>query len=210
MKRQDFWISMESPTLETHFEPPLNKWISIIREYSVGSEDHLYWYNKTATLSTFAGAIWKSNGDLLQDYKETDGERKGNWRGNIDLWFKVKHAHYLAEVTQRWVSFEDVANEKIVKKRVACTNQEAIDSWKGNRDVTPITITFIVPFMDKEKSLDTVHLNGKINELIQKIEDKKNRLEAFAYVFPECQFDIADENKNIYPGVAILIQKCIQ
>ena len=209
MKRQDFWISMENQTLETHFEPPLNKWISIIREYSVANEDHLYWYNKAATLSTFAGAIWKSNGDLLQDYSETNGERKGNWRGNIDLWFKVKHAHYLAEVTQKWVSLAPDANEKIVKKRVACANQEAIDSWKGNRVVTPITMTFIVPYMGKEESLDTVHLNGKINELIQKIEDKKNRLEAYAYVFPECQFDIADANNNIYPGVAVLIQKCI-
>ena len=56
---------------------------------------------KNAMLSTFADAIWKSNGYFLQEYKETEGQRKGKWRSNADLWFKVHSAHYLAEATQK-------------------------------------------------------------------------------------------------------------
>ena len=209
MKRQDFWISMESQILETHFEPPLNKWISIIREYSVSAEDHLYWYNKTATLSTFAGAIWKSNGDLLQEYKETEGQRKGKWQGNADLWFKVYKTHYLAEVTQKWVSFAPDSTDKYISKRGKSAYSDSIESWKGSRDVTPIAITFVTPYMDKEAAADMVYLNEKINELIQNLEDNKKHIDAYAYVFPQRQYEIADENNNIYPGVAILIQKCI-
>ena len=209
MKRQDFWISMKSQTLETHFEPPLNKWISIIREYSVCSEDHLYWYGKAATLTTFSGAIWKSNGDVLQEYKETEGERKGNWQGNSDLWFKVKHSHYLAEVTQTWLSLAQGSNGPVVPKRVKSANHDAIESWKGNRDIIPISITFIVPYLIREQAEDKVYLNQKLNELVQTLEDNKKRLDAYAYVFPECQQDVFDANDRIYPGVVILIQKCI-
>ena len=209
MKRQDFWTSLESPILEAHFEPPLNKWISIIREYSVSSEDHLYWYNKTATLSTFAGAIWKSNGNLLQEYKETEGQRKGKWRSNADLWFKVHNEHYIAEATQKWVLFAPDANDKYISKRAQSAYSDSIESWRGSRDVTPIAITFVTPYMSKELSADLVYLNEKINELIQNLEDNKKHIDAYAYVFPECQYDIADENDNIYPGVAIIIQRCI-
>ena len=152
MKRQDFWTSLESPILEAHFEPPLNKWISIIREYSVSSEDHLYWYNKTATLSTFAGAIWKSNGNLLQEYKETEGQRKGKWRSNADLWFKVHNEHYIAKATQKWVSFAPGANDKYISKRAQSTYSDSIESWQGSRDVTPIAITFVTAYKERNFS----------------------------------------------------------
>jgi hypothetical protein len=206
MRLNDFWIHSQHTTLRNHLEGPLKKWIATNKDYSeLSNGDHLYWYNEIATLSTFAGALWKSGATVLQEFRETKGQRRGKWEGRVDLWFKCKNTHYLVEAKQLWVSLAPNANDPIdtINSNLKFANEDAIESWKANKECNSLGITFVVPYLKSTHASD--FLEEKVKLFISGIENGIENIDAYAYVFPKSKSPIIPTKNYLYPGVAMLI-----
>jgi len=73
------------------------------RDYS----DSPWWYNERASLSFFAGAVWRSGGWALEEYssiKKAPAKAKtlNKRTGRYDINFAVGHHEYIAEAKQCW------------------------------------------------------------------------------------------------------------
>jgi hypothetical protein len=84
----------------------LFEWFNVLREYrgdrQVNVEDDVaYWYNERATLSTLAGALWRSRCLVLEEYqtlRQGNGSKAGP--GRADLWCKIAGVEYTVEAKQ--------------------------------------------------------------------------------------------------------------
>lgn len=212
-KRTDYWVDGRRAKME----PILRSWTSIIKSFSDSNRykgDHLYWYNERASLSSFAGAFYsqknKSNSCFaLEEYRETKGRGRGKWNGRVDMWFNLDNKDYVVEAKQNWISITNKLEIKRITKSISTSLREAKDdatkSAQVNDGISPIGISFIVPYCKKKEHDGFNDETGKkINEIINVIE---NDIDCFgcAYVFPENGLLTENMGGYIYPGVILLM-----
>ena len=67
-------------------------------------DDAPWWYNERASLSIFAGAIWKANGSVLEEFSmnKRDRQSKKLKPGRCDIWFSHRENYYRAEAKPCW------------------------------------------------------------------------------------------------------------
>lgn len=86
------------------WKPPLREWFAVLDEYrgtSADLHDLAYWYNERATLSTLAGALWRTGCVVLEEYRTTrSGPVRDGVAGRADLWCRIASDEYTVEAKQ--------------------------------------------------------------------------------------------------------------
>jgi hypothetical protein len=184
---------------------PLKTWFKILDQYHAHhvakkDPDVAYWYNERATLSTLAGALWRS-GDQALVLEEYSTSRVGNGPhaipGRTDLWCKIGNTEYTVEAKQD-EHFAYPAQPETLETRAStqltwAEAQCATDKYGGpNR----IAMAFMVPSLQNEpakkdmcKWIDAV---GRFKEA---------HMKAYYFKLPAVQSQI---NQRFFPGVILL------
>ena len=169
-------------------------------------KDVPWWYNERANLSVFAGAIWKSGGNVFEEYKEHKrkitkmGKLSKTYFGRVDLYFTIQKYEFIAETkhTRDGISLNSDPLPMVEKLlNSACHDIRKVKPFKQRR----LGITFIYPYVMKH---DSNNLEQRIHDWIKNI--KKVNFDACAWIFPEISRVISDE-KYICPGTALLIKE---
>lgn len=180
-------------SLKSQLGPVLEEWRKIHWEYKKGqSEDALYFYNEIATLSTFAGALWRHGHLVLQEYAAYKGPRQ-NKPGRADIWFRLGCQELVAEAKQRWPRR---LNNDAVESAFTAAIGDAEETQKVGRR---LALAIITPSLPKEKSDKA---EGIIRDFIEIL--KKTKCAFLAYEFRQPESPTWKD--RLYPGVVLLGQ----
>ncbi len=198
--------------------PIITKWMNLIRRYSNlhKNADTLYWYNERATLSTFAGAIWKLNGTALEEFSSTKikSKKKKSERtksGRTDLWFDYHGKEYIVEAKQISPSMNPDKPEIVDKLKKSLTNAcgDAAKFSRKNpqKKCVRIGITFLTPYLPKSYKDNDKDINSKISELKEELcagLKLKRDYHLLAWLFSNSTLKLHDPKDDLtYPGVVI-------
>lgn len=193
-------------------EPVLKKWQSlndkIASEWiSVGAVP--WWFNERASLSIFAGAVWRCGGIAFEEYsvnREVVSKRKVAYKsGRCDIEFSIAGRNFIGEAKQNWPTFgrrKDKARAD-VKSDLMKAQQEVIQVLeKGSEGLGMTFVVPGIPFIAK----------GATEELLIEFLEQLQGLQktTIAWVFPPFARFMrpSKESSNyryIYPGVILVI-----
>lgn len=114
------------------------------------SFDVPYHYNERATLSIFAGAIWRSHPDnyVLEEFCTDKSGTDLCYRGRQDIWFRMSGQSCCAEAKQLWIPL--YRTRKTADRLFTVVRQELAAAEtnlpKGSAD-RPLGILFAVPYI---------------------------------------------------------------
>jgi hypothetical protein len=87
------WVGIQAET-SSPLRRVLEEWLALNRHCVDTWEGDVPWrYNEQATLSYFAGAIWRSGGFALEEYSRHKSNSKHGF-GRGDLWFELDDREY--------------------------------------------------------------------------------------------------------------------
>ena len=194
------------------FRPILKEWIKANSEIAaewLSVRDAPWWYNERASLSVFAGAIWRADGFCFEEYSDRKREikrRNGRlgdlYHGRVDLYFSLARSEFVAEAKYVWSGFSrnDNGAAKRIRDRLdrACADVRA--TRPGGR--RKLGIVFAMPcFRRNYKSQvdDRIH---RWTEVLAGLEAS-----AYAWVFPGCTRTLWSSDKFFCPGAAVVIRE---
>jgi hypothetical protein len=193
-------------------KPILEEWIKCVSELAEEWKHKKkvpWWYNERASLSVFAGAIWRAGGLCFEEYsdpKRTMGgrnHRSGSlYHGRVDLYFSWHGFDFIAEAKSTYSGFsrnDDRASDRLAR-------------WlkKSRDDVRPIprngqrklAILFARPFF--KKSCES-QIDEKLNKWVEMLQGLDTN--AYAWVFPPCARNTWSSDDDFCPGEAVLIKE---
>lgn len=189
-----------------HLKPVLQQWIKIMNQYQSKTEnDAIWWYNERASLSSFAGAVWKSGGIAIEEASNPKKSRrrrskKRRW-GRADLSVEHNDSWYALEAKQVWVSVNSSAAVNQIKA--------ALSRAKGDvqrvhpYDAQRVAAVFISPWVPQSQKEDIVPL---INNFISRLKEEVN-YDALATVFPRSGRKLYwKPDRCYYPGTVLLLR----
>jgi hypothetical protein len=196
----------------TSFRPILKEWIKANSEIAtkwLSAEDAPWWYNERASLSVFAGAIWRAGGFCFEEYSDRKREIKRQtgrlgdlYHGRVDLYFSMSRSEFVAESKYVWSCFTQNNNPaKRIRRALdhACADVRAIRPGRRRK----LGIIFAMPcFKLGSKS--------QLDDRVQQWTDGLAGLEASAYawVFPGCTRTLWwSEDEYFCPGAAVIIRE---
>lgn len=108
-----------------------------------------YSYNERATLSFFAGAIWKSSNEnmVLEEYAVWKENEVKKFMGRRDIWFRIydkvqnKFIEFRGEAKQKWGKFDSID----IKELLEIAREELRTIERVKPDDKKIGIVFKVP-----------------------------------------------------------------
>jgi hypothetical protein len=186
----------------------LDEWRELTnREKWFFEEDATWWNNERASLSVFAGAIWRRKGLVMEEFATEKTMRSEPKAGRCDITFRIRRKVFLGEAKQQW----PLLTKENVPENFEETNRlikQACDESLRTKDSKAIHlgIVFITP---------RIH-NGKMQFLDDLLLDYINVLSArkditLAWVFPRWARDLHSSESGfenyIYPGVVLAIKK---
>lgn len=191
--------------------PVFREWIKGITEIAEEwepSRDAPWWYNERASLSVFAGAVWRAGGFCFEEYRDekraTRGKRrryKRLYSGRVDIYFSWAGFEFIGEAKYVWSGFSQ-KNAKPSDRLTdylywACRDIRRTHPHGQRR----LGILFAMPYFRKQ-------YGSKINQKLDAWVDMLGNLEtsAYAWVFPRCARYLSYDGK-VYPGVAVLIRE---
>jgi hypothetical protein len=179
----------------------LKEWVSMLDDRSWGKSDGPWWYNERASLSYFAGAVWRCNGWALEEFT-TSKKRRGKERyGRGDIIFGIGHNQFTAEAKQSWPSAgskarnaKDFLLDALSDAREDCKQVPAY----GARRLALVFASPYIPASEKDDAEDPVArwLHG-----VSTITGA-----AIAWVFPRNGRNLLGDDGNIYPGGLLLLR----
>lgn len=170
-----------------------------------------WWYNERASVSHFAGAIWKNKGWVTEEFvvqrsdRAKTSEEGGKRRGRCDISFEVEKLKVIAEAKQAW--------PPITRPRcyAAAVRNKLMDAAKEIRELDPddgyerYAIVFASPYVTSDADTKT-----KVNNFIEAIRTIEGA-HAVAWAFPLIENPIQSprpgyENRY-FPGVALVMSR---
>lgn len=206
-------------------KPVLKEWIKANSEIAKlwrSGRDAPWWYGERASLSVFAGAIWRVGGFCFEEYSETkkgitrETKKHGDsYPGRVDLYFSLPHPEFVAEakfVSTGFTRNNDNAAKKL-RDRLKKVLKSALDDVQKSPPGPPwkkLGIVFTMPYFRKNCKLQKVNdvqkVNDGIDRWIEVIADLKPS--GYAWVFPECTRTLKSWDNQLYcPGAAVIIQQ---
>ena len=184
-----------------HFSPILNKWAKSIIRYTkeYDPNDALYWYNERATLSTLAGAIWRSNFYAFEEFSSKKSSRlREKWVGRTDLWAAMRKTEYAIEAKQAWVALSSRAKKNVdrVWKSLRAACRDAVNSRSPQQKA--LGVTFAVPRVPKLEHSQVAELTSGFLTKIRGLD-----YDFMSYAFPRWD-NLIDLSGRLYPGVILL------
>lgn len=196
----------------SNLENVLDKWISL--NQAIGEEwvnrylDSPWWYNERATLSIFAGAVWKAGVWAFEEFSVEKRTKRGGNKvkiiGRCDLNFKVGRTEYYAEAKQVYPILNGGDSG------ISRTNDALLDAKEDTKELsgwgmTKLGIVFSSP---RIRRVDNEFLTEYIRSYLRII--CKQTKTVIAWSFPNFARDLRPVGRNedfIYPGIVLLIQK---
>jgi len=192
-------------------KPLLAKWIAInstiAAEWIEDAQDVPWWYNERASLSIFAGAVWRCSGWAFEEFAvakqvATPGRKRSEHGGRCDINFVVDGQEYVAEAKQAWPNIEAPASAKrVIDAAVAGALHDAkeIAHW----ELPALAMVFLSP------RLRTTYV-GEMDRFLGLFIDEllSIRNATVAWTFPPAARHMSPEGRNshrCYPGVALVI-----
>lgn len=207
--------------------PSLRSMFSIMDSYlekfdRVGQMDRPYFYTERATLSVFAGGVWRSHPSnlVLEEYSGEKGSSSTRYKGRFDIWFEVDEQSCYAEAKQCWPaasSFDEDEGQAIIS--VLCAEADVaqdnvLKEIKAGIVHHALGIVFVAPQIPKgrkaraESSISAfehilgeclqVFSEGGCYDILRGTYLRRDLLE-------NRWFDSVGQGARIYPGVDILI-----
>ena len=194
------------------FEELLWEWTSIIERMvrDWRKEVHVpWWYNERASLSLFAGAIWRMGGIAIEEFSAKKKVRSpkgdGNteqWRGRIDLQFSYRDNDFVAEAKQAW--------PKIGRRSKSAAGEIEQALSQARKDVLAtsrkwgkkLAIVFAAPRFPKSEFADERQLLQRWRDIVQRVDCHGK---AFFWLH-DCE-QIVDDGE-VYPGAGMFI-RCV-
>jgi len=188
------------------------QWISVVTELAEQWKpyrDFPWWYNERASLSLFAGAIWRAGGHCFEEYSDTKREfrrrthRLGNpYAGRIDLYFSWHGIDFIAEAKDTWSGFthgNESAHDRLARGLRRARQDIRQSQADGQRR---LAILFARPYFKKraEEGIDEL-----LKTWVANLADLDTT--SYAWVFPRCVRHTYADDGNCYPGEAILIRE---
>lgn len=192
---------------DVKMRPVLRQWVRMMVEPWDGDQDAPWWYNERASLSQFAGAIWRERGWVFEEYaasKKVEGE-VDRQKGRVDMMFEWGTIKIVAEAKQIWPSLE--TRKGFVKHVNRCLEAARADAMRAP-DVAGryrrLGLAFVVPVvpprMVKKPDEYTAALRAFIAEL------KASKDATVAWAFPADRRTLRSKTKKyVYPGIALVI-----
>lgn len=203
--------------------PVLNGWIDLVVSYSNSFKgDACYWYNERCTLSTLAGAAWRShNWVALEEFSTQKASRKvdsesGNAKnGRCDIKIASPSTSFAIEVKQAWQPVGNRVRDEFGYVTDALKKAKN-DARELKREIASQRLAgvFVVPNIrtneiEKKAASEGVSADQVCTEMIDawcKRLVKKVNPNAYAYVFPKRTRLLSGWNgERIYPGVVLLL-----
>lgn len=185
------------------FDILLQEWINNILIYCRfwRKKDAPYWYNERATLSTFAGAVWKAGGFALEEYRSTKRRGEKRTKGRIEIYFRWLGKDYAGEAKQLWFRLTKRKGKYLFGRRIQERMESAIRGAKAipRSEGTRLGLVFIVPSINR-----SIFRPNYIHDIVDELHEQKYDL--CAWCFPKCARKLRDK-KNIYPGTALVIDR---
>ena len=194
-----------NPKIRAHFSKIIRCWLGIIEKYSDEyTDDALYYYNERATLSTLAGAVWRSGEYALEEFGSFKIKKRKRILGRADLWFSFGQKEYLIEAKQIWPSISRWSSD--LNKQLdnglnnAVNDVRKLKKYSYGDSVELVGILFVTPYLppsDQGKANVTKGNSKLINAI------KNTPSDFYGFVFPSAT-SARDKYGYLYPGVAIL------
>ncbi len=192
------------------FDELLWDWTSVI-ERTVRlwhPEDVPWWYNERASLSLFAGAIWKAGGIAFEEFSSereaprgTGGTTVVRRLGRIDLYFSFQGEDFVAEAKQCWPRVGSRAQsskgeiERMLQQ--ASADVQTVPAAYGQR----LALVFASPYFPKAELGDAQECLSKWKQAVESVDSDGK---AF-YWLHDCER--AEDNGNLYPGTTIFLKQ---
>ncbi len=193
------------------FEELLWEWTSIIERMVRGwrKKTHVpWWYNERASLSSFAGAIWRTGGIAFEEFSAKrktpmpdGGGDTERWQGRIDLQFSYQGSDFVAEAKQAWPrigrrSKSAVGDIEDALQQAGKEAQTIVKNW-GDR----LAIVFAAPLFPESEIANERKLLKNWRDVVEQVKCDGS---AFFWLH-NCQ-QIIDDGE-VYPGAGIFIQR---
>jgi hypothetical protein len=166
--------------------------------------DAPWWYNERASLSLFAGAVWRSGGWVFEEFSTKRRVAKGRSKyrsssGRCDIMFGIGKEQFIGEAKQCWPtlgpSLQNAMKEVNACLKTALTQASQLPSYEGER----VAIVFVTPRIRASKQ-------GEVGMIVSKFVDQlKTKDVAMACFFPKDGDKITYRN-YIYPGIVLMIK----
>ncbi len=182
----------------------LKRWCSIngqlAREWAP-VKDAPWWYNERASLSVFAGAIWRSGEAAFEEYSDLKRGKKRLSSGRIDIWFSVGRLSFCAEAKFCNVPFTRDGDQ-------ASGVQWWMDQAKNDARRCPpdgstrrLAIVFGCPYL---RPCSESIRRSRIDWLLE--QSRKVEHDAIAWVFPSTSKHLQDDGW-LCPGAIMWIKQ---
>lgn len=186
------------------FKPLLRAWTELQEcgARTLGTGDAPWWYNERASLSIFAGAIWRSGGYVIEEHATDKAIRRGavgrprHSRGRGDIYFRFSRKHYIGEAKQLWPALNTRSPnsaQTYVEGAVRDAQHRTDDAHRC------LALVFLSPTAPRSAST----LDEPIKTWIARLNSVPDV--ALAWVFPRSRRTLA-EGGAFYPGAALLIK----
>ena len=195
---------MRAKTLK-YLDTVLRKWKSLQSlKWWNHEKDAPWWYNERASLSLFAGAIWRSGGWVFEEFSTKRRVAKGRSKyrsssGRCDIMFGIGKEQFIGEAKQCWPtlgpSLQNAMEEVNACLKIALAQASQLTSYEGER----VAIVFVTPRIRASKQ-------GEVAIRVRKFVDGlKTKGVAMACLFPKDGNKIT-YRKYIYPGIVLMIK----
>ena len=192
------------------FDELLWEWTNVI-ERTVRmwhQTDVPWWYNERASLSLFAGAVWKAGGIAFEEFSSTregpnseEAPMIGRRMGRIDLCFTYQGTRFVTEAKQCWSPIGSRAGsaraeiERMLQQ--ASADVLTAPEYYGRR----LALVFASPYFPQS---EFGVASERLVQWKQVVESVDSYGKAF-YWLHDCQWTV-DEG-YLYPGAAIFIRQ---
>jgi hypothetical protein len=193
------------------FEELLWEWTSIIERMVRGwrSEAHVpWWYNERASLSPFAGAIWRTGGVAFEEFSAKRKTRTPNARGDtvrrrgrVDLQFSYRGTDFIAEAKQAWPKIGRRSRSSVGEVNAALLQASQRANTVSQGWGKKLAIAFAAPRFPKSELDCERQLLQNWRDIIRGVKCDGN---AFLWLH-DCH-QIEDEG-DVYPGGGIFIRR---
>ncbi len=184
--------------------PILEQWCDINAQLGrewCGVNDAPWWYNERASVSVFAGAVWRSGEAAFEEYSELKRGKAKLTAGRFDLWFSCGRQEFLGEA-----KFCNVPSTR------AGTQARGVQSWmeraKADARRCPpdgtkrrLAIVFGCPYL---RPCSADKREARIRWLVA--ESSRVEHDAMAWVFPKLSRPVRIRDWD-HPGVVVWIRE---
>lgn len=208
------WRGVDVQTLPD-LEDVLWEWVHVTERFvrlNRENKDLPWWYKERASLSVFAGAVWRVGGVALEEATATKkravGQRSrgpSRVQGRCDLYFRLAGRDFQAEAKQLWPpgGLDGSGIAKLIQGALRDAGREAKrnDANQGKR----IAILFVSPSLGKGAADE---MQAYVEGFLERMREVNCAARAWTFLNEKNRAGVPLRgSKRYYPGVAVFMDQ---